>query len=179
MVIWLTGLSGAGKTTIGTALYKKIKAVHKNTVFLDGDIFRNLMQSDLGYSVEDRRKNAFREANLCKMLDEQQIHVVCCILCNQPEIRESNRKIFKQYFEVFIDVSINNLIKRDPKGLYKRVLDGKTQDVVGVDIKFYPPKDPDMVIDNNDFVDIDSTVNQILERLSEAGLKMDSLKQKI
>ena len=80
MVIWLIGLSGAGKTTIGELLYLKMKAIRPNTVFIDGDKIREVMGGELGHSLEDRKKNADRICRFCHFLEEQNIDVVCSIL---------------------------------------------------------------------------------------------------
>ena len=93
MVIWLIGLSGAGKTTIGELLYLKMKAIRPNTVFIDGDKIREVMGGELGHSLEDRKKNADRICRFCHFLEEQNIDVVCSILSLFPESRTWNRKI--------------------------------------------------------------------------------------
>lgn len=146
-------------------LYEKIKERHKNTVFLDGDIVRRVLGDSLGYTKEDREKSALRTHNLCRMLDSQNINVVCCILSNQIDIREMNRNLFEQYFEIYVDVSKETLIKRDPKGLYAGYLKGDVKDIVGMDIDFLPPGNSDMRIDNNEFVDLSVLTDAILEQL--------------
>ena len=165
MIIWITGLSGAGKTTIGRRLYEKIKAGWTNTVFLDGDVLRELMGHDLGYSLEDREKNAWRICRLCRWLDAQEIHVVCCVLSVISGVHHWNRMNYKQYFEIYIDVSWENLIQRDTKNLYQPALEGRLANVVGVDIDYQPPPRSDYVIDNNIFVDPDETAEKILNHL--------------
>ena len=76
-VYWITGLSGAGKTTIGKLFYHKLKQAFSNTVFLDGDVMREVFGADLGYTESDRRKCAMRYARLCDMLQKQELNVVC------------------------------------------------------------------------------------------------------
>lgn len=88
MVIWLIGLSGSGKTFFGEALYMEVRKKHPNTVFLDGDMIREVMGGDLGYSMEDRKKNADRICRIGLMLEKQDIHVICAILSLFPESRE-------------------------------------------------------------------------------------------
>lgn len=151
MVIWLIGLSGAGKTTIGRRLYEMWKAKALNTVFVDGDEIRALFKTDASpgdYSIEGRRKNAERITELCAWLDRQDINVVCCILSLFPDMRKDNSRIFSQYFETYLRVPMEILEARDSKGLYADAAAGKIKNVVGVDIEFPVPEAPDLIVDN-------------------------------
>jgi len=179
MIIWVIGLSGAGKTTIGQALYQRIKSRHPQTVFLDGDIFRRVMGGDLGFSAQDREKSCWRYHYFCQMLDSQGINVVCCVLSNQPDIQAKNRETFKSYFEIYIDVTMDTLIQRDPEGLYQSCLKGETTNVVGIDIPFTPPANPDMVIDNNTFVDLPSVISAINDRIERVPEEEESRREKV
>ena len=149
MVIWIIGLAGAGKTVIGKELYNELKKKYSNIVFLDGDIIREIMGNDLGHTIEDRKKNSDRICRLCKTLDEQGIHIICSILSLFHESQEWNRQNYKQYHEIYIDVSMDILIKRDQKQLYTKALNGNIKNVVGLDISFEHPKKPDYIIHNN------------------------------
>ena len=142
MVIWLVGLSGSGKTTIGREIYKLWKPLAPNTVMVDGDDIRKIFGHDKGpnkYSVEGRRKNAERIVEICHWLDRQEINVVCCILCIFDDIMTNNKKIYSKYYQVYLDAPINLLKHRDPKGLYKRAEEGKEKNVVGLDLPFTKP----------------------------------------
>jgi len=166
MVIWIIGLAGSGKTTIGTELYIRLKQEHRNLVLIDGDTVREIMGDDLGHSVADRKKNADRICNLCRALDRQDLHVVACVLSLFHESQEWNRKNYGQYFEIFIDVSMETLIQRDQKGLYSGARNGTLRDVVGVDIPFEPPRNPDYVIDGNrPLADLEQIVADLLRAL--------------
>lgn len=148
MVIWLIGMSGAGKSAIGSALYSQLKAKRPNVVFLDGDGIREIMGNDLGHTIEERHANAGRICRLGKFLHEQGIDVVCAILSIFPESREWNRDQIDDYVEVFIDTPFEILVERDSKGLYRKALAGEIQNVVGVDLDFPAPLNPDLVIKN-------------------------------
>jgi adenylylsulfate kinase len=167
MIIWLIGLSGSGKTTIGRKLYDRIKKKHVNTVFLDGDLIREVMGNDLGHTVGDRKRNADRICRMCKMFDTQDINVVCCILSLFRESQDWNRKNYKKYFEIYIEASTDTLKKRKEE-FYNKALSGQVKDVVGVDIEFRPPKNPDLTINNDGKLnEIDAKVKEIIEKLPE------------
>ncbi len=142
---WVTGLSGAGKTTIGKLIYAKLRTIKPNVVFLDGDILREVFDNDLGYSREDRRKIAFRNARICRLLSSQGIDVVCCTISMFDDVREWNRKNIIGYREIYLRVNPDILIKRNQKGLYT----DKMTELVGFGIDMDEPKHPDLVIDNN------------------------------
>ena len=151
MVIWLVGLSGAGKTTIGRQVFRQLRKRAPNTVFVDGDEIRRVFKHDGhpdAYSLEGRRVNADRMSELCAWLDRQGIHVVCCCLSIFEETRDWNRENFSDYFEVYVEVPFPKLVEREIKNLYKPALRGEIPNVVGVDIPWVPPARPDMTIDN-------------------------------
>lgn len=154
MVIWLIGLSGSGKTTIGREVCILWKDIAPNTVLVDGDDIRKLLNdedTEKSYSLSARRQNAERIFRLCKWLDSQGMNVVCCILSIFPDLRQNNREQFSRYFEVLVDAPLSTLAKRDEKDLYKRALRGEISNVVGVDIEFPRPERMDMTIDNSMF----------------------------
>ena len=149
MVIWLIGLSGAGKTTLAEKVVNESNMTGSKTILIDGDIIRKIFNNDLGYSLDDRLKNAQRICQLCKFLDDNGINVVCAILSIFPQSREWNRKNIKNYYEVFIDTPIEQLIERDVKGIYKKYREGEISNVAGMDIEFPIPENPDLIIKNN------------------------------
>lgn len=150
MVIWLVGLSGAGKSTIGRATYELIKRDLSNTVFVDGDEVREVFrhEGNDAYTIAGRRVNSERISALCRWLDRQGINVVCSMLSIFDEHRRENRAAFSSYFEVFIDASMEDLMARDYKDLYKEAKAGLRENVVGVDIPFTRPSEPDFVVEN-------------------------------
>lgn len=169
MVIWLVGLSGAGKTSIGRALYKSMKSKHRHTVLIDGDEIREMFRHDQhedAYSLIGRRMNAERIQAMCAWLENQDIDIVCCILSVFEEISQQNRTRFKQYFEVFVDTPLPLLIEQDGKGLYQAALSGKIKNVVGIDLHYSAPHSPNLVIKNSmQKHDLDGYVQAILNDL--------------
>ena len=172
MVIWMIGMSGSGKTSLGREVAQQWRETVSNVVLLDGDEMREIFRNDRGeqaYTVEGRRENAERIANLCDMLDRQNINVVCCILSIFADMRVKNRTRFSQYFEVFMDAPIEILRQRDVKGLYAAHERGETSNVVGVDIPFEPPTSADMVIDSSgDDPDLERLASAILAKAMPA-----------
>jgi adenylylsulfate kinase len=150
MIIWIIGLSSAGKTTVGRPLYEKIKVERNDVLFLDGDHMRQVWGDDLGHSRDDRYENGWRYCRLSKMLDDQGLHAVCCILSLFEEHRIWNRENLSSYFEVYLDVPMETLKQRDEKDLYARAEAGEIENVVGVDIPFEEPESPDLVIKNDE-----------------------------
>lgn len=147
MVIWLTGLSGAGKSTIGKELQLLLQK-NNNVVLVDGDDVRLIVGDNIGYDIESRKINAWRICRLCYYLESQGLDVVCCTISMFEEIRAWNRENYKDYFEVFIDVPMPELISRDQKKIYSKALNGEINNVVGIDIPHVLPEKPEMVISN-------------------------------
>ena len=148
-VYWITGLSGAGKTTIGKLLYEKIKEKYPNTVFLDGDTLRKVFGDDLGYSKEERRKCAMRYSRLCAMLQEQGLNVICCTISMFDSVRDWNRENICNYKEIYVKVSMDTLKTRDQKGLYSGMTEEKQKEVVGIHMEIEEPKRPDLILVND------------------------------
>lgn len=146
---WVTGLSGAGKTTIGTLLYQHLRERYPNTVIFDGDMLRQAFGNDLGYSREDRFACAMRYARLCKLLVDQGMFVVCCTISMFDEVRKWNRENIGNYTEIYVEVPMEVLQKRNQKGLYSGVKSGDAAQVVGMDLELELPKKPDIVIRND------------------------------
>ena len=170
MLIWITGLAGAGKTTIATALYKRLKGKYTNLVLLDGDDFRELMGQDVGYDLDSRKIMARRMSRLCEYLTTQGIHVICATISMHKEVHAFNRSAIKDYYEILLDVSMENLIKRDKNRLYSRALKHEIYDVVGIDMPFDKPEHPDLVIDNNVHNALNEKVQKILGVIGENNL---------
>jgi adenylylsulfate kinase-like enzyme len=174
MVIWIIGMSGAGKTTLATALVHSLKSDGHQVIRLDGDTLREVWYTTPGHDIEGRRQNAHQISHLSRMLDRQDIHVVASVLSIFPEWQAWNRAELSSYFEVFLDVPLDVLRRRETKGLYKGAAAGEIKNVVGFDIPFPRPANPDLTIDNStDLNDMESLV-KIVRRSLPAPFKVVS-----
>lgn len=162
VLYWITGLSGAGKTTIGNRLYYELRKKYSNVVLLDGDILKNIVGEHLGYNEIDRRKRAMKYAQLCKMLTDQGLIVICCTIAMYDEVRIWNKKNNKGYVEVFLDVSEDILRQRDQKGLYTKYQKGSLKNIAGIDVKVELPQNPDLILKNDGELTIAECVARIL-----------------
>ena len=160
-VYWITGLSGSGKTTIGTALYYQLKQKRSNVVILDGDILKLFTTG--GYRPEDRLKRGKRYAQLAKFLADQGQWVIICTIAMFDEIRTWNRENIHGYIEVFLDVPLDVLKKRDKKGLYSQYQAGEVTDIVGLDEQTEFPKHPDVRLVNDGTFSVRDCVQRIMQ----------------
>ena len=143
-VYFFTGLSGAGKTTIGGLFHRRLKATKPNVVLLDGDEIRVAFGEDVGYTQPERLRWAGRIFRVCKLLSDQGIDVVVCSIAMYESVRQWNRENIENYKEIYIKVSRDTLLQRNQKGLYTA---GKN--VVGIDLPFDEPQSPDIVVPND------------------------------
>lgn len=148
-VFWITGLSGAGKTSISSGLVKLFKENAIPVIHLDGDALRAVFAVGDAHTPEERLALAKRYSRLCKEISDQGIHVICSTISMFNEVREKNRSTIKRYKEVYLKVPMEVLIKRDQKGLYSGGLKGNVDNVIGLNTNFQEPQKPDKVIIND------------------------------
>lgn len=158
-VYFFTGLSGAGKTTIGGLFHQRLKATKPNVVMLDGDEIRLAFGEDVGYTHDERLRWAGRIFRVCRLLSGQGIDVVVCSIAMYESVRRWNRENIPNYKEIYIKVSRDTLLQRNQKGLYTA---GKN--VVGIDLPFDEPRSPDIVLSN----DGECTPLELVEQLEKA-----------
>jgi len=161
MVIWIVGLAGSGKTTLAKALQDKLLDLKKASVVIDGDDMRTIWGEDIDYTLQGRKKNSQRIQKTCAIFEKQNLIVIASIMSIFQEDREENRKIFKQYYEVFLDIDMTILQER--REIYKNAKEGKISNVVGVDILYQKPKTYDKVYKN--CLDINFMIESIIEDL--------------
>lgn len=174
MVIWITGISGTGKSTLGNYFFKKFKKKYPSTIFFDGDQFRSIFFNDINYTLKDRDTNAIRLTNLVKYISSQKVNIIISANLTSQRFRDWCKRNVKNYFEIFIDTPMQTLIKkRDYKGLYKNAIRGKTKNVVGIDIKFKLPKKPDLIIKNDGSKkQLYKFYPEIIKRIKEKKIKL-------
>ncbi len=161
VVYWITGLSGAGKTTIANSLYSKLKKSRSNLVLLDGDTLRDILGNQTDFSAAGRFELAMTYARLCRMLTDQGIDVICATISMFAEVRQWGRDNIDNYRLVYVRASMDTLIRRDQKQLYSRSLSGDVKNVYGMDIPFTEPESPDLILNNEG----DETPEELVARL--------------
>lgn len=144
--IWLTGLSGAGKTTIAKNLTENYD-LFKDFLVVDGDALRKGVCKDLGYSNSDREKNVERAAHICKLLNEQDKYVIACIMSPLEKHRMMAKNIVPNMFMAYVSCGMDKLKKRDPKGLYRKYSNGEITGMSGLDLPFEEPNEVNAIID--------------------------------
>jgi adenylylsulfate kinase-like enzyme len=167
-VTWITGLAGAGKSTIAARIVASLQNVHPNTVLVDGDSVRAMFGHDVGYDIDGRRINAFRISRLCKILNDQGHWVVCSTMSMFPEIWAWNREHIASYLEVYLKVSWEELQRRDKKGLYSTATQSIRQQVVGLGQPIQEPVNSHLILENNTLNQVGPNVAQIMEALMNA-----------
>ncbi|MDA9664706.1 adenylyl-sulfate kinase [Candidatus Pelagibacter sp.] len=149
MVIWITGISGTGKSTLGKKLFAEVKKKNAATIFFDGDKFREIFQNDINYTLKDRDINAVRLTRLVKNLSLQKINIIISANLTNIKFRRWMKRNVKNYYEIYISASLKSLLKRDYKKLYSKAINKKIKNVVGVDLSFNEPKNSDLYLTNN------------------------------
>ncbi|MDR2659858.1 MAG: adenylyl-sulfate kinase [Spirochaetaceae bacterium] len=163
-LVWITGLAGAGKTTVAKQIFNLLKGRFPNTAMIDGDDFREVFDNDLGYDMEDRIKNARRIVKMCRYLCCQDLNVVCATMSLYKEIHEFIYDNFENPLIVYLDIPIEELKKRNKKNLYSSGIN-----VSGIDQNIDEPRHDSYVVKINNTVTPNVTVNKIMERLKIYG----------
>ena len=163
-VIWLTGLSASGKTTIARQLATKLREQDFKVELLDGDAIRNDLSADLGFSRQDRREQIRRVVYLCKLLSKNGITCLVSVISPYRDLRNLAREEIRKvspFIEVFVKCSLESCIKRDPKGLYKKALSGEISNFTGLQDPYEEPLSPDVMV-NTDSETVEECVDKII-----------------
>ena len=147
MVIWMTGLSGSGKSTIAKLLEKMLSEHHLFSVVLDGDELRKTLNKDLGFSEADRTENIRRAAELAKLLLQKNVIVICSFITPLQKHRELAASITGEaYYEVFVDCPLSVCEQRDVKGLYQKARNNEIKDFTGIGSAYEPSASADVLL---------------------------------
>ena len=167
MIVWITGISGAGKTTIGEKVFNYLDAQGKNVIFLDGDSLRKIFSStkDTSYERENRIKLALQYSKLCKFLSDSGLNVVISTISMYKEVFKWNKENLDNYFDIYLKVPKEVVQRRDAKGLYADLNSGKVSNVAGFDLKIDEPEDPKLIIKNHGEISPTDAFNSVIDLL--------------
>ena len=143
--LWFTGLSGAGKTTIAKLVEEQMRARGLRVERLDGDIVRQGLTRDLGFSKEDRDKNIERVTFVAKLLTRNNVGVLCAFISPYRARRELSRQEIGEFIEVYVECPLEECARRDVKGMYAKALAGEIPNFTGVSDPYEPPENPEIV----------------------------------
>ena len=164
--VWLTGLSGAGKTTIAHRLEAELRARGRGVEVLDGDVVRTHLSKGLGFSREDRDTNILRIAFVCSLLTRHGVAVISAAISPYAAARRQARAQIGYFVEVYVRCSIEELTRRDVKGLYEKALRGEIAHFTGISDPYEAPEQPEVIVDT-DRETVGESVAKILSALEE------------
>jgi len=174
-IVWFTGLSGSGKSTVANLIEKKLAAEGKHAYILDGDNVRHGLNKDLGFTEEARVENIRRVAEVARLMADAGLIVLVSFISPFRTERRMARGLMEsgEFFEVFIDTPLEVAEKRDPKGLYRKARRGELKNFTGVDSPYEPPEAAEIRIDTTRLTAEDAA-DQILDLMHAAGI-LDSV----
>ena len=175
VIVWLTGLSGAGKSTLAAATRDAIAETHPVEV-LDGDEIRTYLSKDLGYSRADRETNIRRIGYVARILARNGVVAIAAAISPYAAARQEVRELAEaegiEFVEVFVNASLDSLVARDVKGLYRRALEGEVRNFTGISDPYEAPEHPDVMV-CTDHESIDESAAKILKALDDRGIAVN------
>ena len=169
-LIWFTGLSGSGKSTVSVALEKEIHALGIRTYLLDGDNVRHGLNKNLGFSAEDREENIRRIGEVAKLFTDAGVIAITSFISPYKKDRDLVRSLNKpgEFIEVYVNVSLATAEQRDPKGLYKKARAGQIKGFTGIDDPYEAPENPEITIETES-IQPEDAAKRILAYLEKGG----------
>lgn len=176
VTVWLTGLSSAGKTTIGKAVCDRLMLAGKRAELVDGDAFRQQLCKDLGFSRQDRDENIRRIGFVANLLTRNGVIVLVSAISPYRALRDEQRLRIGEFVEVFVNAPLTVCERRDVKGLYKKARSGQLMGFTGIDDPYEPPLDPEVecFTDRESIAESAGKVLQFLERYLSADLSSEA-----
>ncbi len=168
VTVWFTGLPCCGKTTVANRVAEILRSRGYRVERLDGDIVRESLTSDLGFSKEDRDENIKRVTFVAKLLTRNGVIVLATFVSPYRERRRKTREEIGEFVEVYVRCPIEVCMERDVKGMYRRALAGEIKDFTGVDDPYEEPENPELTLDT-DRETVDESVRKVLDKLEELG----------
>ena len=170
VVIWFTGLSGSGKSTIANQVANGLHQLGKLTYVLDGDNIRHGLNKNLGFSPEDREENIRRIGEVAKLFADAGVITTTAFISPYRKDRDKAREILEdgRFIEVFVDCPLEVCESRDPKGLYKKARAGEIKEFTGIDAPYEVPENAEIVINTND-LDLVASTQKVIDYLSDKG----------
>ncbi|MFX3624587.1 MAG: adenylyl-sulfate kinase [Ectobacillus sp.] len=152
-ILWFTGLSGSGKSTIANAVENELYKLNISTYTLDGDNLRTGLNGDLGFSPADRKENIRRIGEVAKLFVDAGVVVLATFISPYKSDRETIRNSMNEgeFIEIYVDCTLETCEKRDPKGLYKKARSGEIKDFTGISSPYEKPENPEIILDSNQF----------------------------
>jgi adenylyl-sulfate kinase len=166
--VWLTGLSGAGKSTISTLLVERLRERGRNVEVLDGDEVRENLSKGLGFSREDRDTNIARIAFVAHLLTRNGVATITAAISPYAEARAAARKRIGNFVEVYVKCSLDELQRRDVKGLYAKAISGEIKNFTGVSDPYEAPENPDVLVDT-EHENVEESAAKIIAHLERTG----------
>ena len=164
--LWFTGLSGAGKSTLSVALEEICRSRSRNVEVMDGDEVRENLSKGLGFSKEDRDTNIRRIGYVCHLLSRNGCIAVSAAISPYRSVRDENRERIGNFIEVFVKCSLEEVIERDVKGLYKKALSGEIKNFTGISDPYEEPLNPEITVET-DKESVEESVNNIIKYLED------------
>jgi adenylyl-sulfate kinase len=168
VTVWFTGMSGSGKTALALRLEKELRERGLKVERLDGDIVRQSLTRDLGFSKEDRDKNIERVTFVAKLLTRNGVAVLCSFISPYRAVRAKVKEEVGNFVEVYCYATLETLIERDVKGLYEKAIAGEIENFTGISDPYEPPENPDVTIDSGK-ESLEESLDKILRKLEELG----------
>jgi len=167
-VIWLTGIPGSGKTTLAEKLQKHYQQDGLPVEILDGDEIRKTLSKDLGFSPEDRKEHNRRVIFVAQILAKNGVTTIIPLISPYRDTRAIARKEIPTFVEVWVKASVDECIKRDPKGLYKKAQAGEIKNLTGLQAPYEHPENPELIVDTEKH-SIDESIELIKNKVKELG----------